>query len=82
MALSKRTTETNTLALIHQWSMDGARGDLEGRFGSSVDILAIVAERGGDPSSDVPPPAPSPVLMKPADEDDWRPLYVGVPDAA
>lgn len=63
--------------------MDGAGGDLYGRFGSPVDIHAIVAERGEqEPGSEVPPPARSQVLMKPADEDDWRPLFVGVPEPA
>jgi hypothetical protein len=78
----KRTTATNTLVLIHEWSMDGARGDLDGRFGSPLDIHALVAERSEKPSGEVPPPTQSPLLMKPAGEDDWRPLLVGVPDPA
>lgn len=80
--MSKRTTETNTLALIRNWTMDGARGDLEGRFGSPVDIHAIVGDRGEEPGSEARPAATSPVLMKPAGEEDWRPLFVGVPDPA
>ena len=78
----KRTTETNTLALIGKWSIDGTRGDLDGRFGSPLDIRAIVAERREEASSQIPPPAQPAVLMKPAGEDDWRPLLVGVPDPA
>ena len=80
----KRTTETNThtLALIGRWSMEGARDDLDGRFGSPLDIHAIVAERSEEePISEVPPPVPPPLLMKPAGEDDWRPLLVE-PNAA
>ena len=79
----KRTTETNTLALIGKWSIDGTRGDLDGRFGSPLDIHAIVAERGEEAAgSQIPPPAQPPVLMKSAGEDDWRPLLVTVPDPA
>lgn len=78
----KRRTETNTLVLIHEWSMDGARGDLDGRFGSPLDIHALVAERSDEPSGEVSPPDRPPLLMKPAGEDDWRPLLVGVPDSA
>lgn len=64
----------NRLALICRWSMDGARGDLDGDFGSPVDIHAIVGERSEE--SGEPPPAPTPVLMKTAGEDDWRPLLI------
>ena len=39
----KRAPETNTLVLIHRWSMDGARGDFDGHFASPLDIHAIVA---------------------------------------
>jgi hypothetical protein len=73
----KRTTETNTLVLIHEWSMDGARGDLDGRFGSPVDIHAVVAERRDEPAEGSPP-APPPLMLKPAGEDEWRPFLVGV----
>ena len=80
--MAKRTTQTNMLALIREWSMDGARGDLESRFGSVVDIHAIVAERSEKTAVEVPPPEPPPLLMKPAGEDDWRPLLVGASDRA
>ena len=82
MTVSKRTTQTNMLALIRQWSMDGARDDLEGRFGSAVDINAIVAERNEDPAVEVPAPEPPPLLMKPVGEDDWLPLLVRASDKA
>jgi hypothetical protein len=78
----KRTTEMDPLALIRKWSMEGARGDLQGRFGSLVDINAIVAERSAEPRSDVSSPTQPPLLLKPAGEDDWQPLLVVVPDQA
>jgi hypothetical protein len=77
---SKRTSETNMTSLIRRWSMDGARSDLVDRFRSSLDIHAIVAARSTDePSDDVAPPTRPEVLLKPAGEDDWRPLLVGEP---
>lgn len=79
--LKKRTPETNTLVLIHQWSMDGARGDLDGHFASPLDIQAIVAARNEVPVNEVAPHVPPPLLLKGAGEDDWRPLLVGVPDS-
>ena len=79
--ITNHTTETNTLVLIHRWSMAGARSDLGGHFGSPVDINAAVAELNEVPVGDVPEPASAHVMMKPADEDDWRPLLVGVPNA-
>ena len=78
----KHTPETNTLVLIHRWSMDGARGDLNGHFASPVDIHAIVAERNEERVNEVAPHVPPPLLLKGAGEDDWRPLLVGVPDSA
>jgi hypothetical protein len=78
----KRAPETNTLVLIHRWSMDGARGDLDGHFASPLDIHAIVAERNEEPVNEVAPHVPPPLLLKAADEDDWRPLLVGVSDSA
>lgn len=78
----KRATGTNTLALIRQWSMDGADGDLDAHFASPVDIHALVSERGEEPSIEVPSPAPAPLLLKLAGEDDWRPLFVEVPNPA
>ena len=74
--IAEHTTETTTTALIHNWSMSGARRrGLGAHFGSPVDIHAAVAER----NEELPEPAAGHVLMKPAGEDDWRPLLVGVP---
>lgn len=69
---TKRTTETNTLALIREWSMDGAGGDLDGRFASPVDIHAMVSEREEGQNGEVAPPTPPPLLLKRAGEDDWQ----------
>jgi hypothetical protein len=74
-----KKTETNTLTLIRRWSMAGARSDFEAHFTSPVDIHAAVAERREESADELPPPATPTVLMKPAGEDDWRPLLVGVP---
>jgi hypothetical protein len=67
----------NTTALIERWSMDGASDDFTGGFQPSVDIIAIVCERGSEPPEDEP--SPPELLMKPAGEEDWRPLLVGMP---
>ena len=67
--------ETGRLALIRQWSMDGARDELNRRFESPVDTLTLVPELDDEPRSEVPPPpAPAPVLVKLAGGDDWQPL--------
>ena len=71
--------QTNTTSLIGAWSMDGAHGDLDG-FHSVLDIHALVAERSAAPDeAPAPPPERPPLLMKPAGEDDWRPLPVALP---
>lgn len=70
----------NTTALIDQWSMDGAASDIERRFESAVDIIALVSELPDEPA-DVPDaddesaeaPADT-LLVKRAGEDDWQPL--------
>jgi len=67
-------TQTNTTALIAEWSMDGARSDLGGRFESALDIDAIVAERDRRSRHEASPPTLPPLLLKPVDEDDWLPL--------
>lgn len=64
----------NTVSLIGKWSMAGAIGDFGGRFGSPVDIHALVAERDEARDGDVTPPASDPVLMKLAGEDGWQAL--------
>jgi len=66
----------NTTALIGEWSMTGARSDLEGRFESVVDIHAAMSERDRVPSSSPVSPIgePEPLLVKAAGDADWRPL--------
>jgi len=54
--------EENRLALIRRWSMEGARADL-------------AAPRPEEPvRTTTPDTGGSPVLVKPAGGDDWRPL--------
>lgn len=77
--LEKHSTDVSRLALIRQWSMAGAPGDLDGRFRTAPDIQAAVAELNEEPRTQLPPPAQAPLLMKPAGEDDWQLL---VSDAA
>lgn len=78
MLETETPSETNTTALIERWSMDGASDDLASRFRPSVDIIAVVGERSSESSDDA---APQPaLLMKPAGEEDWRPLLVGMPE--
>ena len=66
--------QANTTALIAAWSMDGARSDLDGRFGSPVDIHAVVAERDRQEraAEPVPPSESPPLLVKAADAADWK----------
>ncbi len=61
----------NRLALIRRWSMDGACEDVEHRFESAPDMEALGVERAED---EVPPVAPTPVMLKAAGGDDWSPL--------
>jgi hypothetical protein len=68
--------EVNTTRLIGHWSMDGARSDQLHGFGSAVDILALVGGRATEAAA----PADESlgagrVLVKPAGEDDWQPLF-------
>lgn len=58
--------------------MDGPQGDLEG-FASVADINALVAARDAELDEAVLPLERPPLLMKPADEDDWQPLSVALP---
>ena len=60
----------NTTTLIAEWSMRGARRDVAGRFRTLDDIRALL-HREDQPD---PLPAPVSVLVKPAGEEDWRPL--------
>jgi hypothetical protein len=64
----------NTTSLIRHWSMSGAHRDLTGRFRSTDDIRAILF----GVASSRPKPGPRELLMKRADEEDWRPLPAGV----
>jgi hypothetical protein len=67
----------NTTDLIGQWSMDGAGGDVDDSFGSLVDINARLSEREQEAHVE-PAPMPAPLLLKSADDDDWRPLLGAV----
>jgi hypothetical protein len=78
----KRPDDANTLPLIREWSMDGARGNLDGSFGSTLDLQALVAARDAEPRDETPAPAQAPLMMKPAGEDGWRPLLTDVSNAA
>lgn len=61
----------NTLTLIGQWTMRGATRDVAGRFRATDDIHALMF---GEEQSK-PAPGVRPLLMKRADEEDWRPLH-------
>ena len=61
----------NTTALISNWSMAGARSELERRFGSAPDIVAAVAESLDRGPVRIPA---APLMVKPAGEGEWRPL--------
>lgn len=69
----------NTTSLIAQWSMEGARRDLAGRFRSSVDILAAVSARTSKLERTPAPPSVdlTPLFLKQADGEDWQPLVAG-----
>ena len=62
--------------------MDGAGGELGERFRSALDLGAVVSAHRHEPTPETAAPTRPPLLMKPADEDGWRPLLVGVPDGA
>ena len=62
--------------------MEGAGADLDGRFGSLHDNYALGSEHDDEPASESPPPAQTPLLVKPAGEDGWRPLLTDVSNAA
>jgi len=71
----------NTTDLIREWSMDGASGDVDGSFGTLVDISAQLSAREPEHERELePPPVPAPLLYKSADadDDDWRPLLGAV----
>jgi hypothetical protein len=60
----------NTMTLIAEWSMRGARHDVAGRFRTIDDIRALLVKGG----SAEPPAARASLLVKSADEEDWRSL--------
>lgn len=71
----------NTTALIAHWNMDGASSDLERRFRSSVDILAMVSEPATEESVEESSADASqsradhsPLFVKQAGEDTWESL--------
>ena len=61
----------NTTDLIREWSMDGAERDIAGRFRSAGDFRALFP-------GNRPKPVHAPLLVKPTDGEDWRPLLVAV----
>ena len=67
----------NTTDLIREWSMDGASRDVDDSFAGFVDITAHLAEREQEPEIE-PAAIPAPLLLKSADDDDWRPLVGAV----
>jgi hypothetical protein len=61
----------NTTKLIAQWTMSGARRDVNGRFRATDDIGAVIADNQPTPEPTV---AASSFLIKGADEGSWQPL--------
>jgi hypothetical protein len=64
-------TGMNTTKLIAQWTMSGARRDVDGRFRATDDIRAVIADN--QPTLE-PTAAASSFLIKGADKDSWQPL--------
>jgi len=67
-------TGMNTTKLIAQWTMSGARRDVDGRFRATDDIGAVIADNQPTPEHTA---AASSFLIKGADEDSWQPLEGG-----
>ena len=61
----------NTTKLIAQWTMNGARLDVDGRFRPTDDIGAVIADNQPTPE---PTTATSLFLIKGADGNGWQPL--------
>ena len=61
----------NTTKLIAQWTMNGARLDVDGRFRSADDIGAVFADNRPTPE---PTTAAGSFLIKGAGGDGWQPL--------
>jgi len=64
----------NTTKLIAHWTMSGAHRDVDGRFRSTDDIGAAIADNQPTPE---PTAAASSFLIKGADGDSWQPLERG-----
>ena len=64
-------TGMNTTKLIAQWTMSGARHDVDSRFRATADIGAVIAVNQPTPE---PRAAASSFLIKGADEGSWQPL--------
>ena len=57
----------NTTKLIAQWTMNGARLDVDGRFRPTDDVGAVIADSQ-------PTTAASSFLIRGADGNGWQPL--------
>jgi hypothetical protein len=73
-SLTAGATGMNTTKLIAQWTMSGARRDVDGRFRATADISAVIAVNQPTPE---PTAAASSFLIKGANEDSWQPLEGG-----
>ena len=68
----------NTTKLIAHWTMSGAHRDVDGRFRSTDDIGAAIADNQPTPEpTPEPTAAASSFLIKGADGDSWQPLERG-----
>jgi len=63
----------NTTKLIGEWSMGGAGRDVGGRFRSTADILAVIADNRATPTP-TPSAAASSFLIKGSDDEAWQPV--------
>ena len=70
-SLMRGATGMNTTKLITQWTMSGARRDVDGRFRAIADIGALIAANQPAPE---PAAAASSFLIKGADGDGWQAL--------
>jgi hypothetical protein len=62
----------NTTDLIAQWTMSGARHDVDGLFRATDDIGAVIADN--QPTPEPSATATSSFLIKGTDQDSWQPL--------
>jgi len=61
----------NTTKLIAEWTMNGARLDVDGRFRATDDIGAVIADNEPTPE---PTAAASSFLIRGTNEDSWQTL--------